>query len=209
MIRTILTAAALTTCAIAAQAQSPTLTVYTYDSFVTEWGPGPVIEEAFEAECACQLEFIAAGDGAALLARLQLEGARSDADIVLGLDTTLTAQAAETGLFVPHGVTPEGLTLPIAWEDATFLPYDWGHFAFVYDSTLLEDAPDSFEALLAAEDLSIVIQDPRSSTPGLGLLMWVKAVYGDRAPEVWEALAPRIVTVTKGWSEAYGLFLEG
>ena len=209
MIRTILTAAALTTCAIAAQAQSPTLTVYTYDSFVTEWGPGPVIEEAFEAECACQLEFIAAGDGAALLARLQLEGARSDADIVLGLDTTLTAQAAETGLFVPHGVTPEGLTLPIAWEDPPNLPYDWGHFAFVYDRTLLEDAPDSFEALLAAEDLSIVIQDPRSSTPGLGLLMWVKAVYGDRAPEVWEALAPRIVTVTKGWSEAYGLFLEG
>ena len=54
-----------------------------------------------------------------------------------------------------------------------------------------------------------MIHDPRSSTPGLGLLLWVKAAYGDRAPEIWEGLAPRIVTVTPGWSEAYGLFLDG
>ena len=28
--------------------QTSTLTVYTYDSFVSEWGPGPIIEEKFE-----------------------------------------------------------------------------------------------------------------------------------------------------------------
>jgi thiamine transport system substrate-binding protein len=39
--------------------------------------------------------------------------------------------------------------------------------------------------------------------------MWVKAAYGDRAAEVWKALADNILTVTPGWSEAYGLFLEG
>ena len=39
--------------------------------------------------------------------------------------------------------------------------------------------------------------------------MWVKAAHGDRAGEVWQALADNIVTVTPGWSEAYGLFLEG
>ncbi len=209
MIRPLLTAAVLSFGATLAQAQNPILTVYTYDSFVTEWGPGPAVETAFEEVCACDLRFVGAGDGAALLARLQLEGTRTEADVVLGLDTTLTTQAADTGLFAPHGLTPQGLTLPVTWEDTTFLPYDWGHFAFVYDNTKLTDVPDSFEALLAAEDLSIVIQDPRSSTPGLGLLMWVKAVYEDRAPEVWAALAPRIVTVTKGWSEAYGMFLEG
>ena len=60
-----------------------------------------------------------------------------------------------------------------------------------------------------ASDLSVVIQDPRSSTPGLGLLMWVRAAYGERAGEIWRGLAPRILTVTPGWSEAYGLFLEG
>jgi thiamine transport system substrate-binding protein len=39
--------------------------------------------------------------------------------------------------------------------------------------------------------------------------MWVKAAYGDDAPALWEALSDNIVTVTPGWSEAYGLFLEG
>jgi thiamine transport system substrate-binding protein len=62
---------------------------------------------------------------------------------------------------------------------------------------------------LAASDVSIVIQDPRSSTPGLGLVMWVQAAYGDRAGEIWAGLADNIVTVTPGWSEAYGLFLDG
>ena len=210
MKRLLTTAAVLILGAGTAPAQTPELTIYTYDSFVTEWGPGPAVEEAFEETCGCDLKFVGAGDGAALLSRLRLEGERTDADIVLGLDTTLTAEAAETGLFAPHGIADPALALPVAWEDGTFLPYDWGYFAFVYDRANVTDVPGSFDELLSApEDLSIVIQDPRSSTPGLGLLMWVKAVYGDRAGEIWEQLAPRIVTVTKGWSEAYGMFLEG
>src|SRR3546814_12271218 len=54
-----------------------------------------------------------------------------------------------------------------------------------------------------------LFRSPRSSTPGLGLLLWVRAVYGDDAPEAWARLARKTVTTTKGWSEAYGLFLEG
>ena len=188
-----------------ASAQTPELTVYTYDSFITEWGPGPQIEKAFEAECGCDLTFVGAGDGASLLARLRLEGARSEADVVLGLDTNLTAAARATGLFATHEVEAE-YDLPIDWEDETFVPYDWGYFAFVHDKELTP--PQDFLEL-AASDLKIIIQDPRSSTPGLGLLMWVKAAYGDDAKQVWTDLADNIVTVTKGWSEAYGLFLDG
>lgn len=189
----------------AAQAETPVLDVLTYDSFVSEWGPGPAIETAFEAECGCDLRFTPAGDGAALLARLQLEGAQSPADVVLGLDTNLTAAARKTGLFAPHGQAPR-LDLPVDFADAEFLPYDWGWFAFVHKRDLSE--PKDFKAL-AASDLKIVIQDPRSSTPGLGLLMWVKAAYGDGARAIWEGLADNIVTVTPGWSEAYGMFTEG
>ncbi|MDT8857729.1 thiamine ABC transporter substrate binding subunit [Paracoccaceae bacterium Fryx2] len=190
-----------------AAAETPVLTVLTYDSFVSEWGPGPAIEKAFEATCGCDLRLVGAGDGAALLARVQLEGKGSEADIVLGLDTSLTAMAAASGLFAPHGVTGS-FDLPVDWDDPLFLPYDWGWFAMVHDTTRLATPPASFQAL-AASDLKIVIQDPRSSTPGLGLLLWVKAAYGDRAPEIWSALADNIVTVTPGWSEAYGLFLAG
>lgn len=191
--------------ATSAIAETPELTVYTYDSFVSDWGPGPAVEKAFEDVCGCDLKLVGAGDGAALLARLKLEGARSEADIVLGLDTNLTAAAAESGLFAEHGVSAD-YAMPLAWDDPLFVPYDWGYFAFVHNAD--ESVPGDFKAL-AESDKKIVIQDPRSSTPGLGLLMWVKAAHGDAAPEIWKALADNVVTVTKGWSEAYGLFLEG
>jgi len=192
----------------AALAQTPVLTVYTYDSFVSEWGPGPAIEAAFEDRCGCDLKFVAVGDGAELLARLRLEGKRSEADIALGLDQNLIAAAEETGLFAPAGIETPAYDLPITWDDDTFLPYDWGWFAFVYDKENVPNPPKSF-AELAESDLSLVIEDPRSSTPGLGLLLWVKSVYGEEAPAAWEALDDQIVTVTKGWTEAYGMFLEG
>lgn len=194
--------------ATAAWAETPVLTVYTYDSFIPDWGPGPLVEAAFEQTCACDLQFVAAGDGAELLARIRLEGARSIADVVLGLDANLTAAALDTGLFAMHGQDTSVLTLPVLWDDPVFLPFDWGYFAFVYDTAIVPQPPASFADLIAS-DLKIIIQDPRSSTPGLGLLLWVKAVFGNEAPEIWAGLSDHIVTVTKGWSEAYGLFLEG
>ena len=197
--------AGLTLATSVAKAETPVLTVYTYDSFTAEWGPGPMIETAFEAECACDLQFVSAGDGAALLARILLEGAGTPADVVLGLDTNLTEKARASGLFGLHGITAQ-FDLPVVWSDDTFLPFDWGWFAFV--GNLGGDMPANFQEL-ADSDLKIVIEDPRSSTPGLGLLLWVKSVYGDQATDIWTKLADNIVTVTPGWSEAYGMFLAG
>jgi len=188
-----------------ALAEAPQLTVLTYDSFVAEWGPGPAIKAAFEAQCACDLRFVTGGDGAALLARLQMEGANTDADVVLGLDSNLIVAARDTGLFAPHGVTAP-LALPVNWDDQVFLPFDWGWFAFVARAGT--PAPSSFRAL-ADSDLKVILQDPRASTPGLGLVLWVKAAYGDAAPALWADLADNIVTVTPGWSQSYGLFLAG
>ena len=37
----------------------------------------------------------------------------------------------------------------------------------------------------------------------------MKSVYGDKAPEAWAKLKDRVLTVTPGWSEAYGLFTKG
>ena len=201
-------AAGVLSAGAAAAQDKPVLTVYTYDSFASEWGPGPQVEAAFESFCNCDLVFVTAGDGAALLSRVKIEGAETDADIVLGLDTNLTADAAATGLFAPLALDGTDYDLPVEWDDPMFAPFDWGYFAFVYDKTKLAEPPKDFEAL-AASDAKIVIEDPRSSTPGLGLLLWVKAAYGDRAPEIWKGLADNIVTVTPGWSEAYGMFLDG
>lgn len=193
-----------------ASAQMPTLTVYTYSSFAGEYGPGAAVKAAFEAECGCVLDWVATEDAGTLVARLLLEGPSTGADIVLGLDTGLMAAAATSGLFAPHGMDLAGLDLPIIWTSDTFVPFDWGWFAFVYDSTVLEAPPLSLEELVRDPNgPSVIIQDPRTSSPGLGLLLWMKDVFGDEAAGAWAALAPRIVTVTRGWSEAYGLFLDG
>ncbi len=198
-------------CASAIAMAKPVLTVYTYESFASEWGPGPAIEKAFEKNCGCDLQFTALDSSIGILGRVQLEGTTSKADIVLGLDTNLMTTARQTGLFAPHGTSLSGRTvLPVAFEDDVFVPFDWGHFAFVYDSTKLATVPTSLADLLAApDDLRIIIQDPRTATPGLGLLLWIKSIYGDSAPEVWAVLAPKIVTVTKGWWDSYSMFLEG
>ncbi len=187
----------------------PTLNVYTYSSFTSDWGPGPKVKEAFEKECECILNYVALEDGVSLLSRLKLEGKNTKADIVLGLDTNLIANAEKTGFFAPHQQQLKNSSLPEPWTNETFIPYDFGYFAFVYDKNILKTPPNSLKALVEDKNgPKILIQDPRTSTPGLGLLLWVKKVYGDKAAEAWRKLSPRIVTVSKGWSEAYGLFLK-
>ncbi len=191
-------------------ADKPVLTVYTYDAFAAEWGPAPAIKKSFEAECDCILDFVATDSSIGILRKLQLEGANTKADIALGLDTNLTDVARKTGLFDSHGADTGNLALPVSWSDDTFVPFDYGYFSFVYNSEKLKNAPTSFKALAErGGDFKIVIQDPRSSTPGLGLLLWIKEAYGDEAAAIWGKLAPKILTVTKGWSDAYGLFLKG
>jgi thiamine transport system substrate-binding protein len=187
-----------------------TLTVYTYDGFPADWGPGPGIKTAFEKTCGCTLNWVTAGDGVALLNRLKLEGANSQADVVLGLDTNLTAEARATGLFEPSGVEPKGLAIPIEWKDDLFLPFDYGYFAIVYDKQKIATPPKSLDDLVNGDPKDkIALEDPRTSTPGLGLLLWMKEVYGDKAAEAWGKLKGKILTVAPGWTEAYGLFTKG
>lgn len=206
----LLAAVIATLAATPASADTPTLTIYTYSSFVSEWGPGPAIQPLFEAQCQCKIEWVSLEDGAALLSRLKLEGDKTPADIVLGIDTNLTTETAATGLIAPHDVDLSNLKLPIEWKDANFVPYDYGYFAIVYDSQTLPNPPQSLAELTAPGDApKVILMDPRTSTPGLGLMLWVKEVLGDKAADAWKNLAQKTLTVTKGWSEAYGLFLKG
>lgn len=200
---------ALMTFASLAQAKE-TLTIYTYESFVSEWGPGAKIKESFEKTCDCTVEWVGLGDGVAALNRLKLEGANTKADVVLGLDTSLTAEAEATGLFGKHGVDKALAKTPQAWTDDYFMPFDYAHFAVIYDTEKMKVPPKSLDELVNGDpSQKIALEDPRSSTPGLGFLLWMKSVYGDKAAEAWKKLQPRVLTFTPGWSEAYGLFTKG
>lgn len=190
-------------------AELPTLTVYSYNSFMSQWGPGEAIKKGFEAQCNCQLEVVTLGDGVSVLNRIRLEGDKTNADVILGLDNNLLEQAKQANILIPHQ-TAKPDNLNTNWWDDSFMPYDFGYFAFIYNNNKVKNPPHSLHELVENKaGWKIIYQDPRTSTPGLGLLFWVKKVYGDKAAEAWQQIAKNTVTVTKGWSEAYGMFLKG
>ena len=101
----------------AASAETPTLTIYTYNSFTSDWGPGPAVKKAFEATAPAGSTGSRRGWRPRCSAGCGWRGASTKADVVLGLDTNLTAEAAATGLFAPHALDLSALKLPIAWTD--------------------------------------------------------------------------------------------
>jgi thiamine transport system substrate-binding protein len=210
IVKKILPLIAFTTMISMPVAATNKLVVYTYDSFASDWGPGPKIKKAFEAQCACELEFVSLDDGVSILNRLRLEGKHSKADVLLGLDNNLMAEAKKSGLLAEHNVDTSKVILKGGWSDKMFVPFDYGHFAFVYNREKLPNPPKSMKELVENKDgIKIIYQDPRTSTPGQGLMLWIKSIYGQEAPTAWKQLAKKTVTVTKGWSEAYNMFLKG
>ena len=202
----------LTTIFISFSIYAEKLTIYTYDSFVSEWGPGPIIEKIFEEKHNADVEFVAVDSAATLLNKIILEGDTSKADIVLGLDMNLFDLAEQSGLFTSHNIKDINnlINLPLKWETNKFVPYNYGYFSFVYNEANLGTPPKSMDELINSTNARIVIQDPRTSTPGLGLLTWMKALYGDKAGDEWKKLNKKIISVTKGWTDAYyNFFMAG
>ena len=82
--------------------------------------------------------------------------------------------------------------MPGGWKNDTFVPFDYGYFAFVYDKNKLKNPPKSLKELVESDQKwRVIYEDPRTSTPGLGLLLWMQKVYGDKAPEAWQKLAAK------------------
>ena len=159
-----------------------TIIVGTYDSFAAEWGPGPQIEKLFEEICECDLQYVTTSQAGTLLGSIFLK----DKDIILGA----TYNDSKFNDFYK------------------FQAYDYGYYAFIYDENSLQNPPKTFEELINRKDLKIVVQDPRTSPVGMGLLTWVSRVFTQNLNEAIYKLNEQIITYTPGWSEAYGLFLD-
>lgn len=189
--------------------KAETFTVYTYRSFISEWGPGPRIKERFEAQCQCTVNYVALDDGVSLLSRLRLEGEKTKADVVLGIDYALSDILMQQKMITPHHTAVTELSMPGAWDSQYFIPFDYSYLAFLYDKKRLSSVPHSIKELVDNKKWSVLYEDPRTSSLGLGLVLWWNKVYGQDTPSLWKKLRPHTVSVTKGWSEAYGLFLKG
>jgi thiamine transport system substrate-binding protein len=190
---------------------TPDLKIYTYDSFVADWGPGPKLVELFEAQCQCKVEMIGVTDALNILTRLRFEGEDTEADVIIGLDNNTIHEADELGLIAKHDVDLTALEMPIEWSSDTFIPFDYGYFAFVYNKTNenIKKPATTFADFISEKDTTIIMQDPRTSSVGLGIVSWIQKIYGEKSAEVWRQLNDRIVTISPGWGEAYSLFLQG
>ncbi len=204
-------AVSLTAKGTAEQKDSP-LIVYCYDSFCSEWGPGSAIAEEFTKATGIRVEYRTPGDAVTLLNQLILEGSNTDADVVIGPDNSLLHRVIQADILEVYD-SPALADVPeelIFDKSHRLLPFDYGHFAICYDSQALKNPPASLEDLTASEfSDSLVLIDPRTSTPGLGFLLWTVAVYQDNWPDYWERLKPSILTISEGWSQAYALFTAG
>ena len=189
-----------------------TVVIWTYDSFISEWGPGEEAAEVFKNRTGITINWISHGDAGTMLSRLLSEGANSNADVILGLDQNLAKRALDSGLF--NGYRPRGAEhlFPELIFDSEYrlVPFDYSYFAIVYDSEKIPMVPASLEDLTnPVFGKSLILIDPRTSTPGLGFFGWVKEVYGSNWQDYWKRLDLSILTITEGWSSAYGLFTRG
>ena len=90
------------------------------------------------------------------------------------------------------------------------IPFDYGYFSVVYDSEKLRTPPKHFTDLTSAEyKRRLIVEDPRSSTPGLGFLLWSIKLLENRHEDFWQKLKANILTVTPGWDSAYAMFKKG
>ncbi len=192
---------------------SKELLVYTYDSFNSKWGPGPIVFKRFEEICDCSLKIITPGDSGKVLNRIILEKANPKADIMIGLNNSDLEKSFFYNLWEPYSSkfldrVPVDLLLD---KKNRVTPFDYGFIGFVYDSQKIDEPPQNFKDLLDSKyKKKIVIQNPKTSSPGLSLLYWTIEVFGEKNfLKFWERLKPNLLAVTDGWSSAYAMFTRG
>jgi len=200
-------------CTQAEEKKENELTIYTYDSMVSEYGLGPKVIPLFEKQCNCKVNLVSKGDAGQVLTTLVLEKNNPKADVVIGIDNSLLPKAIEADVlekFTPKniGIVPEEIKF---YKQGYLTPYDYGFIAFMYDSRKIDVELNNFDSLLNPElEKKIAIQNPRTSSPGLALLLWTIKIYGDPGyKEFWKQFKSNVLIVTDGWDESAGLFKVG
>ena len=208
----VLFAAALISAEGLTESTDDMLTVYAYDSFSGDWGPAAKLLPAFEEETGIKVNLVGAGDAVEMVSRLELEGENTEADVILGVTDDFAYRV------YPYLEAYDSPYLDVIDEELVFdpehrlLPFDYGTFAFVWDSECGLERPQSLADLTKPEYRNkIILIDPRTSSVGLGLLLWTYNIYGDgeEFEAWWRAMKDNALTIADGWSSAYGLFTEG
>ncbi len=186
--------------------------VYAYDSFTGEWGAGAKIAEMYEYKYGTKVRFVPCKDAGAMLFSAIKEKESPIADVILGIDNNIAKKALSAEILSPY--KPKGsekIGREFVMDDEGHLTaFDYGYFAFMYNTESGLEAPRSLEDLMGeGYKNKIVLMNPSTSTPGLGALMWVHKVYGDSYLEAWGRLAANAISMPTSWSQGYAMFTAG
>ena len=206
----------LALCSIFAQSNNETaqdqktLTVYAYDTFCGDWGAASAVIPAFEEATGIKVTLVSAGAAIEAINKVRLEGANTRCDVILGITDDIADKAYDL-LESYNSPALDNIDSRLIFDPQNrLIPYDYGAFAFVYDTQAGIEIPTCLADL--TKDIykdKVILIDPRTSSVGSGLLLWTANALGDGWKDWWKTMSRNALTTASGWSSGYGLFTEG
>ena len=172
------------------------LVIYCRDAFAPTWGQRLKQHYGERVQIHVMPSF-------GLMTRLRLEQQRTPADLILGIDSTLTHELHDRNIIVKYLYGTQVLKMPIIWPETPLIPIAYGIVTILSHN-------DNNQTIVNLNDLArqtqkLIIPDPRLSTTGLEFLYWVANTIDDPVL-FWRALKPLVMTYPKGLSSSFALF---
>jgi len=184
-----------------------TLTVMTHDSFAVSED----VILTFQKKSNFNVKFITAGDTGTAVNKAILSKDAPLADVFYGLDNTFLSRALDEGIFEVYE-SPSLIDIPdkfILDPQYRVTPVNFGDICLNYDIAYFSERglipPENLNDLLKPEYLShLVVENPATSSPGLGFLFATISQFGDPGYlKFWGGLVDNDVKVVNDWETAY------
>ncbi|MGW1148347.1 thiamine ABC transporter substrate-binding protein [Streptomyces sp. NPDC002454] len=192
-----------------------TVTLVSHSSFAVS----KEVWEEFEKESGYRVKVLEDGDAGVAVNKAILTKGNPQGDVFFGIDNTLLSRGLDNDLFEAYEASGADSVLlakrPLLDKQDRVTLVDTGEICVNYDKKYFAekgiDPPQTFDDLVepAYEDL-LVVENPATSSPGLGFLMGTVAQQGgDRWPDYWKKLKDNGVKVVDGWDQAYNEEFSG
>lgn len=194
------------------------LTILTYDIY----GLSEEMVSEFTNATGITVEFIRGADAGTVLDTAILSKGAPLHDLIIGIDNSFLQVALRHQIYQPANVQVGELDARALapYSGEMVVPYDFGSICFNFDTTYVDGqnvtVPTSLWDFTGEDwDGRVVVQNPRTSSPGRAFLAATTAYFGTDADastdygDWWSAMADNNMRITSGWTEAYEMHYSG
>ncbi len=194
---TLISTATFTACSTSSDdsdtAEQRSVTLLAYDAFTPQEG----IFESFTAETGIDVNIVTGGDTGTLVSKAILTAGNPEADVLWGVDNTFLARVQDADVLDSYEAVDTG-DVCINVHDAHF-----NNAGISKPFALADLVKPEYKDML-------VVQDPRTSSPGLAFLLATIATYGnDGWRNYWSQLRSNGVKIVNDWTTAYTVEFSG